>query len=90
MVIGYCGKVPRNTGIDPDPANLARPSSPTSARFSRSRKLGAWLPVLTEILEREAKLPKWERRSTQRLFEGLRFNTHWRSTIDHPQSSNAA
>jgi hypothetical protein len=27
-------------------------------------KLGAWLPLLTEILEREAKLPKWERRST--------------------------
>ena len=35
-------------------------------------KLGAWVEVLTEILEREAKLPKRERRSTQRLFEELR------------------
>src|ERR1700704_6003442 len=35
-------------------------------------KLGEWVEVLTEILEREAKLPKRERRSTQRLFEELR------------------
>src|SRR3954467_3957730 len=28
-------------------------------------KLGAWVEVLTEILEQEAKLPKRERRSTQ-------------------------
>ncbi len=35
-------------------------------------KLGDWVEVLTEILEREAKLPKRERRSTQRLFEELR------------------
>ena len=33
---------------------------------------GAWVEVLTEILEQEAKLPKRERRSTQRLFEELR------------------
>jgi hypothetical protein len=32
-------------------------------------KLGAWLAVLTEILAAEAKLPRRERRSTQRLFE---------------------
>jgi hypothetical protein len=37
-----------------------------------SPKLGAWVEVLTEILEQEAKLPKRERRSTQRLFEELR------------------
>ena len=35
-------------------------------------KLGEWVDVLTEILEREAKLPRRERRSTQRLFEELR------------------
>ena len=32
-------------------------------------KLGEWVAVLTGILEREAKLPRRERRSTQRLFE---------------------
>jgi hypothetical protein len=58
MVIGYCGKVPRNTGIDPD--------APGATEFTYKGtvqpqpKLGAWLP----ILEREAKLPKWERHST--------------------------
>ena len=35
-------------------------------------KLGEWVAVLTEILEKEAKLPRRERRSTQRLFEELR------------------
>jgi transposase len=35
-------------------------------------KLGAWLTVLTEILAAEVKLPRRERRSTQRLFEELR------------------
>jgi hypothetical protein len=35
-------------------------------------KLGDWVEVLTEIIEQEAKLPKRERRSTQRLFEELR------------------
>src|SRR5258708_7131956 len=35
-------------------------------------KLGDWVEVLTEILEQESKLPKRERRSTQRLFEELR------------------
>jgi transposase len=37
-----------------------------------SPKLGDWVEVLREILEKEAKLPKRERRSTQRLFEELR------------------
>ena len=37
-----------------------------------SPKLGEWVEVLTEILEKEAKLPKRERRSTQRLFEEVR------------------
>jgi transposase len=35
-------------------------------------KLGDWVEALTEILEKEGKLPKRERRSTQRLFEELR------------------
>jgi len=37
-----------------------------------SPKLGDWIEVLTEILEKEGNLPKRERRSTQRLFEELR------------------
>jgi transposase len=35
-------------------------------------KLGEWVAILNEILEKEAKLPRRERRSTQRLFEELR------------------
>ena len=35
-------------------------------------KLGAWVDILTAILEKESKLPRRERRSTQRLFEELR------------------
>ena len=35
-------------------------------------KLGAWVEILTAILEKESKLPRRERRSTQRLFEELR------------------
>ncbi|ULO23775.1 hypothetical protein [Methylocystis sp. SB2] len=35
-------------------------------------KLGAWVEVLTEFLKKEAKLPRRERRSTQRLLEELR------------------
>src|SRR6202043_2655240 len=36
------------------------------------RRLGAWIETLTAILEAEDKLPRRERRSTQRLFEELR------------------
>ena len=35
-------------------------------------RLGGWVAVLTDILETQAKLPRRERRSTQRLFEELR------------------
>jgi transposase len=35
-------------------------------------KLGEWVEALSEILEAEAKLPRRERRSTQRLYEELR------------------
>ena len=44
MVIGYCGKVPRNTGIDPMPSR-----KPGATEFTCNRtvqlqpKLGAWL-----------------------------------------------
>ena len=48
----------------------------TEFRYERSvqpaPKLGEWIEVLTGILEAEARLPRRERRSTQRLFEELR------------------
>ena len=40
--------------------------------FQPTPKLGDWVEVLTEILDKEVNLPKRERRSTQRLFEELR------------------
>jgi hypothetical protein len=51
----------------------ARASSGTPGReVEPSPKLGEWIEVPTEILEAETKLPKRERRLTQRLFEELR------------------
>lgn len=51
-------------------------SGETEFKYARdvqpSPKLGEWVVALTEILEAEAKLPRRERRSTQRLFEELR------------------
>jgi hypothetical protein len=51
-------------------------SSATEFRYERDKqpapKLGEWVKGLTEILEREADLPRRERRSTQHLFEELR------------------
>ena len=51
-------------------------SEKTEFKYARttqpSPKLGEWAGGLTEILEAEAKLPRRERRSTQRLFEELR------------------
>ena len=51
-------------------------SSATEFRYERDKqpapKLGEWVKGLTEILEREADLPRRKRRSTQRLFEELR------------------
>ena len=48
----------------------------TEFKYERSvqpvPKLGEWIEVLAGILETEAKLPRRERRSTQRLFEELR------------------
>src|SRR3954454_24121325 len=45
-------------------------------------KLGEWVKVLSEILEKEAKLPRRERRSTQRLFEELRGRGYFASNRD--------
>jgi len=51
-------------------------SGKTEFRYERGAqpapKLGEWVAVLSEILEREATKPRRERRSTQRLFEELR------------------
>ncbi len=51
-------------------------SDRTAFKYARevqpSPKLGEWIGPLTEIVEAEARLPKRERRSTQRLFEELR------------------
>ena len=51
-------------------------SDRTAFKYARetqpSPKLGEWIGPLTEIVEAESKLPKRERRSTQRLFEELR------------------
>jgi hypothetical protein len=49
MVIGYCDKVPRNTGMTPMPSR-----KPGATEFTYQRtvepqpKLGAWLPRMTE------------------------------------------
>jgi hypothetical protein len=49
-------------------------SHKTEFKYSRevqpTPKLGSWVEVLTEIIEKEAKLPKRERRSTQRAVRG--------------------
>ena len=51
-------------------------SGRTTFKYARevqpSPKLGEWMGPLREIVEAEARLPKRERRSTQRLFEELR------------------
>lgn len=44
----------------------------TARTAQPSPKLGPWIKDLVEILEAEAKLPRRERRSRQRLFETLR------------------
>ena len=61
----------------------------TEFRYERgvqpAPKLGEWVEVLTEILEKEARLPRRERRSTQRLFEELRgrgYDKGWRRGYD--------
>ena len=54
MVIGDCGKVPRNFGIDPDAIALSW--RPASARFGRSRSSAPGCPMPTEVLVMSASL----------------------------------
>ena len=69
-------RIARELGVARDTVRKVLRSGATEFSYRRSvqpqPKLGAWIPVLTETLESEAKLPKRERRSTQRLFEELR------------------
>ena len=69
-------RIARELGIARDTVRKVLRSGATAFTYKRTvqpqPKLGAWVSVLTEILEGEAKLPKRERRSTQRLFEELR------------------
>jgi transposase len=69
-------QIARELGFARDTVRKAIQLDTTEFRYEREvqpqPKLGIWVPVLTEILEREAKLPKRQRRSTQRLFEELR------------------
>ena len=69
-------RIARELGIARDTVRKVLRSGATEFSYKRSvqpqPKLGTWVRVLTEILESEAKLPKRERRSTQRLFEELR------------------
>jgi transposase len=69
-------QIARELGLARDTVRKAIHLDTTEFRYEREvqpqPKLGIWVPVLTEILEREAKLPKRQRRSTQRLFEELR------------------
>jgi transposase len=69
-------RIARELGIARDTVRKVLRSGATEFTYRRTvqpqPKLGAWVSVLTEILEAEAKLPKRERRSTHRLFEELR------------------
>jgi transposase len=69
-------RIVRELGIARDTVRKVLRSGATEFIYKRTvqpqPKLGVWVSALTEILEGEAKLPKRERRSTQRLFEELR------------------
>jgi transposase len=69
-------RIARELGIARDTVRKVLRSGATEFTYKREvqpqPKLGAWVTALTEILEAEAKLPRRERRSTQRLFEELR------------------
>jgi transposase len=81
-------RIARELGIARDTVRKVLRSGATEFTYKREvqpqPKLGAWVTALMEILEAEAKLPRRERRSTQRLFEELRSPTspigrEWRS-----------
>ena len=69
-------QIARELGVARDTVRKVVRSGATEFRYKREvqpqPKLGPWLVVLTDILEREEKLPRRERRSTIRLFEELR------------------
>jgi transposase len=69
-------QIARELGVARDTVRKVLRSNATSFTYRRSvqplPKLGPWVAVLTELLEAEAKLPRRERRSMQRLFEELR------------------
>ena len=68
-------RIARELGIARDTVRRVLRSNATAFAYKREvqpqPKLGSFVPVLTAILEAEAKLPRRERRSTQRLFEEL-------------------
>jgi transposase len=69
-------RIARELGIARDTVRKVLRSGATEFSYKREvqplPKLGVWVAVLTEILEAEDKLPRRERRTTQRLFEELR------------------
>ncbi|WP_446721533.1 IS21 family transposase [Methylobacterium sp. DCY52] len=69
-------RIARELGIARDTVRKVLRSNATVFAYKREvqpqPKLGPFVAVLTAILEAEAKLPRRERRSTQRLFEELR------------------
>src|SRR4051794_15677979 len=69
-------RIARELGIARDTVRKILRSGATVFAYKREvqpqPRPGPWVATLTEILEAEAKLPRRERRSTQRLFEELR------------------
>src|SRR5271154_2197587 len=69
-------RIARELGIARDTVRKVLRSQVTEFSYKRRSqpqpKLGPGVETLNEILEAEAKVPRRERRSTQRLFEELR------------------
>lgn len=69
-------QIVRDLGISREAVRRVVRTKATEFKYERqvqpAPKLGAWIEHLTQILEAEAKLPRRERRTTQRLFEELR------------------
>jgi transposase len=69
-------RIARDLGVARDTVRKVLRSGLTEFSYKRAvqpqPRLGPWVEALAEILEAEAKVPRRERRSTQRLFEELR------------------
>ena len=69
-------RIARELGIARDTVRKVLRSDAIEFSYKRTTqpqpRLGPWVETLTAILEAEAKVPRRERRSTQRLFEELR------------------